>query len=242
MKKSLLKEVAVWLIILIGLVIFGIFAYTMRSNKSSLLGFFVTYRSQFSQSTGVYVGSKVTIQGANTGNVIKVSLLPNGKVEVLFSVRKKHTFGITTASVVELKSTGALGDRFINILTKDFLAPKLKEGSLIPYQKSSSLLSFLTGSEGSIQNIIKEIDSLLLRINKQGLGLLSETNQEDLTQILKSAKNILNKIESGEGTLGALINDRALYNRLLLLLGARSPNNYLKDLSEKAHEPKNPSF
>ena len=239
MKKSLLKEIIVWLIVLTGLIIFGFFTYTMGSNKSFLFSSFVTYKSQFVQSTGIYVGAKVTIQGTKTGNVIKVSFLPSGKVEVLFSVRKKHTFGITTASVVELKNAGALGDRFINILTKDISAPKLKKGSLIPYQKSSSLLSVLTGSEGSIQNMMKQIDDLLIRLNKQGLGLLSQANQEDLTQILKSVKNILKKVESGEGTLGALINDRSLYNRLLILLGQRSPNNYLQDLSQKLHKPRN---
>ena len=243
MKNFLLKEIVVWLLIFIGLVIFSVFTYIIAANKSSFLTSVVTYKTRLAESTGVYVGTKVTIHGTNTGNVIKINLLPDGYVEILFSVKKHHVFGVTESSVVQLKNSGALGDRFINILTKDLSAPQLKKGSLVPYKKSSSLLSILTESEGgsnkSIQDIITKIDSLIDNFNKKGVsGLLSPNQQEDLTQILKSAKSILQKVDSGEGTLGAVINDRSLYNRLLILLGHQPKNNYLQDLSRRSRKSK----
>ena len=166
----------------------------------------MTYRTHLAESNGIYTGTKVTIHGTNTGNVIRTTLLPNGNVEIHFTVRKNHAFGITTSSVVQMKNAGALGDRFINILTKDFSAQKLEKGSLIPYQESSSLLSVLTGSGGdtkkSIEDIIKRIDGLLDDIKNKGVsGFLSKSHQEDLTQILKSAKNILQKNRIWRGNI-----------------------------------------
>ena len=231
----------VWLIIFVGLIIFSIFAYIIATNKSSFLTVFMIYKTHLTESTGIYVGSKVTIHGTNTGNVIKTTFLPNGNIEVLFSVRKSHTFGVTKSSVVQLKNSGALGDRFINILTRDLFAPKLQRRALIPHEETSTLLSLLTESGGetkkSIQDIMVQIDELLKSIKNKGLpSLLSKNNKEDLTQILKSTKNILKKVEAGQGTLGALIHDRSLYNRLLLLLGQRPKNNYLQDLSRRSQQ------
>ena len=174
----------------------------------------------------------------NTGNVVKTVLLPDGNIEVRFTVRKNHIFGITEASVVQLEYAGALGDRFINILTKDLSVPQLEKGSLIPYEETPTLLSVLTENSGdvqkTVQNFVEQIDNILSSFNKENaFGLLSKDNREDLTQILKSTKNILKQVESGKGTLGALIKDRSLYNRLLILLGQRPKNDYLQDLSRK---------
>ena len=241
MKNFVLKQIVVWLIIFTGLIIFSVFTYIIATNKSHFLSI-VTYKTLLAESSGIYTGTKVTINGINTGNIIKTKLLPDGQVEVLFSVRKSHVFAITESSVVQLKNSGALGgDRFINILSGDLSARPLQKGSLIPYQESFSLLSFLTGdgesSKQSIQGLIVQINKIFNSIDKKGVsGLLSQSHQEDLTQILKSAKNILKKVESGQGTLGALVNDRSLYNRLLVLLGQRPAKNYLQDLSQKSQE------
>ena len=192
------------------------------------------------ESSGVYVGTKVTIHGKITGNIINVTLLDNGEVELDFSVRKKHRFIITESSFVELKNSGALGDRYINIRTEDLSAPKLKKGSLIPYKKTASLLSLFMGGENkntqqSLKDILSSVHDLLDRLNKDGLkGILSKTDQKELTQILKHTKNIARKIESGEGTLGALVNDRTLYDRALILLGERPQKNYLQDLTNRS--------
>jgi len=241
MKNFLLKEIVVWLIIFVGLVIFFTFAYIIATNKSSFLTPFMIYKTHLAESAGIYVGSKVTIHGTNTGNILKTTFLPNGNIEIQFSVKKSHTFGVTESSVVQLKNSGALGDRFINILTSDLSAPKLKRGALIPYKEAPTLLSLLTESGGktkkSIQDFVVQIDDLIKSIKNKGFsGLLSKNNKEDLTQILKSTKNILKKVETGQGTLGALIYDRSLYNRLLLLLGQRPKNNYLQYLSRRSQK------
>ena len=242
MKKDFLKEIVVWLLVFFGLLIFSVFAYIIGSNKGNFFTSIVTYQTILPESTGIYVGTKVTIHGKSTGNVIQTTLLPDGQVEARFVIRKNHVFSITETSLAQLKTSGALGDRYININTPDLSAKPLKKGSLIPYKESSTLLSAFIESGGdakkSLQSIMTQIDGILGNLNKEGFGFLSQSDQKDLTQILKSTKNILKKVESGQGTLGALVNDRSLYNRLLVLLGQR-PANYLQDLSKKSQNANN---
>ncbi|MCZ0931766.1 MAG: MlaD family protein [Oligoflexia bacterium] len=242
MKKNLFREFLVWFIVIIGVIVFSAFTYIIGANKGQLFGTFVTYKTQMKEASGVYVGTKVTIHGSITGNIVNTKLLPNGEVELNFSVKKKHKFIITESTFVELKNSGALGDRYINIITTDLSAPKLQKGSLIPYKKTSNLLSLLMGdgkkTQQSFQDIFKNIQDLLDRFNDKGLrGFLSKKDQKELSEILKHAKNILEKIESGKGALGALVNDRDLYNRLLVLLGERPQKNYLQELTEKSNKP-----
>ena len=243
MKKNIFKEILVWLIIAVGLIVFSAFTYIIGSNKGQLFGTFVTYKTQMKEASGMYVGTKVTIHGKITGNIVNMKLLSNGEVELRFSVKRKHRFIITDSSFVELKSSGPLGDRYINIITEDLATPKLKKGSLIPYRKTSNLLSVLMGdgkkAKQSVQDIFKSVQELLARFNKEGLtSLLSKADQKELSEVLKHTKNILKKVESGQGALGALVNDRSLYNRLLVLLGERPKKNYLQDLTERSKKSK----
>ena len=229
----------------IGLIIFSGFAVIIGLNQGSFPGSYKYYKTVFEEASGMNIGSKVNIHGARTGNINNMKVLANGHIEVTFNVRKDHLFLINHSTRVEIKNSGALGDRYLNIVTENLSAKKLNPGSLIPYQKSSNLLSFFTegrgGAKNSIQDIFQRMDDLLEKLNEEGLvDMLSESDKKELSEILKNtnktlklAYSILEKIESGEGTLGALLNDPSLYNRIQVLLGARPKKNYLKDLSQQ---------
>ena len=239
MKYSLSKEILVWILILVSVVIFFGFVWTISSKEGRFLGAYVIYKAQFEEASGLNVGTKVKIHGQRTGNILKMELLPSGLIEVSFSIKKDHKFIMNESSWTELKNSGALGDRFLNIVTKDLSAPQVPPQSIIPYKKSSNLLSLFTDSKNkkpqqSLQNIMDQIDKALTGINENGLvNILSEQDKKELSEILKNTNQILKKISDGEGSLGALIQDKKLYNRLLILLGERPQNNYLEDLSKK---------
>ena len=245
MKNKFFKEIIVWMIIGIGLIIFSGFAVIIGLNQGSFPGSYKYYKTVFEEASGMNIGSKVNIHGARTGNVSSMKVLPDGHIEVTFNVRKDHLFLVNNSTRVEIKNAGALGDRYLNIVTENLSAKKLNPGSTLPYQKSSNLLSFFTegreGSKNSIQDIFQGLDDLLEKLNEEGLvDLLSESDKKELSEVLKNtnktlklAHSILEKIESGEGTLGALLNDPSLYNRIQVLLGARPKKNYLKDLSQQ---------
>ena len=239
MKYSLSKEILVWILILLSFIIFITFVITISSKEGRLFGAYSIYKTQFEEAAGLNVGTKVKIHGQRTGNILKMELLPSGLVEVSFNIKKHHEFIMNESSFIELKNSGALGDRYLNVVTKDLSAPTVPLKSIIPYKKSSNLLSLFTDSKNkkpqeNLKKIMNQIDLILNRVNEKGfLDILSKQDKKELSEILKNTNQILQKISEGDGTLGALINDKKLYNRLLLLLGERPQNNYLEDLSQK---------
>ena len=238
MKNNLIKEIMVWMIIGIGLIIFLGLAIIIGLNQGSFPGNYKTYKTNLEDASGMNIGSKVNIHGARTGNISDMKILSDGSIEVTFSVRKDHLFMINKSTMVEIKNSGALGDRYMNIITKNLSAERVKKGSLIPYKKSSNLLSFFTEenkkSKNSIQEILKEVDVLLEQLGENGfINILSPSDKKELSEILKNTNKILKKVESGEGTIGALVNDPGLYNRIQVLLGGRPKKNYLQDLTLK---------
>jgi len=245
MQKNFIKEIIVWLIIGLGLITFSGFAIIISLNHGSFPGSYKYYKTRLEDASGMSIGSKVNLHGARTGNISDIELLENGSIEINFSIKKDHLFMINSSSVVEIKNSGALGDRYLNISTKDLSAESIKKGNLIPYKKSSNLLSFFMEdnkkSKNSIQDLLKEGRALLEQFNEEGfMNILSSSDKKELSEILKNTNQtlkltnrILEKVESGEGTIGALLNDPSLYNRIQVLLGARPKQNYLQELSLK---------
>lgn len=100
---------------------------------------------------------------------------------------------------------------------------------------------------GQMVDTTKEMKAFL----KQARLLVTDVrghNDKDakLKQSLTHLTNILEKVDKGEGSLGALINDPSLHERLVSILGERPRNKFLKPLirdsirkSEKAKSNEN---
>jgi phospholipid/cholesterol/gamma-HCH transport system substrate-binding protein len=111
---------------------------------------------------------------------------------------------------------------------------------------------------GKIFDIINEMDKFAKTLNDQGrtaliLKNLAETTQ-DLKVVAKESKEmitqdakkvsssldkfdrIMTKIDRGEGTLGALINDPSLHQSLKAMLGAQDKKKNMKSLIRQSLE------
>lgn len=228
-----IKQFAVFIIILLGLALFVAITFITGQNKGTLFKPMNFHTSIFSEARGVEVGTEVTIHGVRTGNVTGIRILKDGDVRVTFSSAKKHSFMVNKSSTAQLKVQGALGDRYVAIFTRDLEADPLAENESIPTKASIDLMDLLSGSSNnkkSIQHILDELTHFAESINE---NILSKKNGRDLREILILTRNVLRKIDGGEGSLGALVNNPSLYRRLLLLLG-KKPNNYMKDISRES--------
>lgn len=224
MKNFALKQLAVITILIGGAIGFTVLTIIIGTNDGTFLKSPILYKSIYSEVSGLNVGSVVTIHGTRTGNVVKTNLLENGKIEVTFSIKKDHDFIINQSTTAQLKTQGVLGDRYINVETTDLSAPKLNVGDMITTKPPLDILSLLGGSgdsKKSVNHFVKELGRFMKNLNDQG----------GFGSVLGPLKRILKKVDSGQGSLGALINDRNAYNRLLILLGEKPKYNYLKDLS-----------
>jgi len=241
MRFFFIKQLVVGTIIVIGLSLFVLLTIIIGNSDGTFLKSQNVYKSIYKEVRGIYVGSEVTVHGVRTGNVIDMSILKDGTIEVTFTIKQNHTFMINQSSTAQLKTQGALGDRYINIATQNLSALPLPAGQHIKTAPALDILSLISGGEKnkkSIESLIGEFDLFMKKLNASDMSnFLSPSNRRELSSILRSLSSILKKVDQGKGSLGSLVNNKNLYNRLLILLGER-PRNYLKDLSKKSKTKK----
>lgn len=155
-------------------------------------------KARFVSADGLHSGADVQLAGVSIGKVEDVKFLPpdtpdDERIEATLNIvqvldNKPISELIRTDSTAQLVATSILGnDKMINIV------PGTSKGS--PIDENATLIS----SAGI------------------GLNQLTATGNDLLAQINKlavPANEILNKANSGEGTLGRVINDETLYKSL----------------------------
>jgi phospholipid/cholesterol/gamma-HCH transport system substrate-binding protein len=182
------------------------------------------------------------------------------KMQVILLIEKRYQSRITRGAAASLKTQGALGDRYVYVEPHPQVGEILHEGEMIPTSESPDLLEWITtkGAEFSnILDVIKEVHRFVHNLNendrsaifmenlveasknlngfliegrgalKDFHGLVADGSIKESTSRLSS---IMRKIDRGEGTLGELINDPALHDRLMALIGENPRNKYMKSL------------
>lgn len=221
-------------------------------------------KARFPQIQGLTTGSVVSLSGIKVGNIDDVNFISNqNSVEVLLRIDQEFATKITEGSQIEIRTQGALGDKYLFITPGPIENSPLKKDALIPNAPNSDLLSVLSekGDRAAavfdiLDNIQKITQSLLLenRMAKipaqteqvllqmsQSLAesqkLLSDLRGPDSTgasskmsRIMDKVEKIVNKIDRGEGSLGALINDTSVHDQLKNLLGAQSTSQQTRSL------------
>ncbi|MFV0388449.1 MAG: MlaD family protein [Pyrinomonadaceae bacterium] len=176
-------------------------------------------KARFQTADGLREGSEVQLAGVPIGKVTEVNFLPfdspdGEKVEALMSVDfyldgKPINERIRTDSTAQLVATSVLGnDKMINI------TPGTTKGASV--------------SRDGVLNSSMAIS--LNQLTATGNDLLGQINT-----LAKPANEILTKANDGEGTLGKVINDNALYNNLNSTLNeARASMEQVQSLLNRA--------
>jgi phospholipid/cholesterol/gamma-HCH transport system substrate-binding protein len=157
-----------------------------------------TYRlkAQFATVVGLDAGAEVRIAGVHTGTVREIDLpsKPTDKVTVLMDLQRSTHAIVKQDSIASIETEGLLGNEYVAISFGSAQAANVKDDDMI-------------GSEPPlvIADLIKKADGIL------------DTSQEALKNITVASANvsaITVKINDGQGTIGALVNDKQLYNQL----------------------------
>lgn len=150
----------------------------------------ITLISYFEDASGLRPGAPVRLSGVGIGNVSNIRIIPEKPltpVEVTMKVNTEYRFGLRTDSVATLATAGVLGETFINIDSSKAKGPEVKNGATLPTLETPGIEDVVQSSQSTLQNL----DSLVRRLDR-----------------------IIAFIESGNGSIGKLIYDPSLYNRL----------------------------
>lgn len=235
-----------------GILIIIITIFFLGSNKS----FFnesLHVHSYFDSAVGLNQGAVVSLAGVKVGNVdgIEFDEIRN-LVRIGFLINSEFQKKIKLDSVAEIRTQGALGDKYIyitpgkgaDVITdkaemkseygNDFLSVVSKRGS-----ESEKIFDAISDLQILIKSIVKDnkVPALISKLDRTA-GNLEETTAQ-LKKITASNKieksmarldSILEKVDNGQGTLGALINDKSLHNRLKSMLGAGDKQQQVKSV------------
>ncbi|MGA7401262.1 MAG: MlaD family protein [Candidatus Sulfotelmatobacter sp.] len=158
-------------------------------------GFFshrITLVSFFDNASGLRIGAPVRLSGVDIGNVAAIRVVPDKDkqitpVEIIMKVSTKYGFNLRRDSVTSLDTAGVLGETYLDIDSSQAVGPLAKDGDTLPTQVHPDFNEVVRSSQSTLQN---------------------------MDALLKRADRILAFAESGKGSIGKLIYDPTLYNRL----------------------------
>ena len=156
-----------------------------------------TYRlqAQFTNVAGLADGADVRVGGLHEGTVKHIELpnRPDGKVTVIMDLKRDTRDVLKQDSVAAIKSEGLIGDKYVEISFGSDQSGPLKNGDTIQSQPPLD-----------ISNLVKKADGLLDS---------AKTAMTDLSGTANNLQAISAKINEGKGTVGALINDKTIYQK-----------------------------
>jgi phospholipid/cholesterol/gamma-HCH transport system substrate-binding protein len=194
-EKQTVTAFRLGLFIILGLLLFSVGIFWI--GKQQFL-FQSTYRltADFPNAAGLIEGSAVRVAGIHRGTVKEVDL-PGGLdqgVRIVMSMTDATHSVIRKDSTATINSEGLLGDKYVEISvgTKD--APGVKDGDSILSKPAVQMSDLLDKTNGILDT--------------------AKSSVENLDSTLDNFKQISAKVNQGQGTAGALINDKQLYQNM----------------------------
>jgi len=150
----------------------------------------------FKNVAGLDDGADVRVGGIHKGTVrqVRLPVAPDGAMTVVMAMESATRKVIRTDSVASIQTEGLLGSKYVEISFGSNNAPTVNDGSKI-------------GSQPTL-----DISDLMRKTND-----ILDTTKETMVNVEKGAGNLADvssKIDRGEGAVGALVNDKTLYNEL----------------------------
>jgi len=231
------REVTVGLLILSALVVLaaGVFLIGEKNNLFSRKN---EYYILFGSVSGLKPGSPVQLNGVDVGTVQKVTLPQNpreAQIEVWIDVDRKYAERIRGGtpppggkgqpSQARIKTLGLLGDKYIDLSSGSPGLDVIPTGGQIPSAQPTNVDALLASGEDVMDNVVEISASLstILSRMERGEGLLGELTsdsepgrrlKQSLIASAESMQRIATKVETGEGPLPRLLNDRKMADRL----------------------------
>ncbi|MGA3009085.1 MAG: MlaD family protein [Terracidiphilus sp.] len=190
---SRLARLGAFIVVTLAVLAAGVF---IIGSKEYLFSSTYSLKAQFDNVAGLSSGADVEVGGVHSGTVQSITLPhnPGEKVTVLMSLDKSTHEIIKADSIASIETEGVLGNQFVAI-------------------------SFGSSGQADVQNgqIIQSQPPLQMSdLFKKTSGILDSSQQaiNNATVATAHLDSISAKIDSGQGTVGALVNDKQLYSNL----------------------------
>jgi len=188
-KQLTWTELRVGLFVLVGLFILAVAIFYITG--AGILGPKYRLYTYLPEVEGVAAGAPVRLDGVAIGNVEKIGLNPHPtdrtqSIQLILRIDKKFMPDVRTDSTASLVTEGLLGDRYVTI-KRGLSGLPLKPESTIPGAPAVAMTEMV----------------------ERGTDLLVTLNT-----VSGELRGIVDQVKDGQGTVGKLITDPALYNNV----------------------------
>jgi phospholipid/cholesterol/gamma-HCH transport system substrate-binding protein len=186
-------RIGAFIVATLAILVAGIF---IIGSKQYLFSSTYQLKTQFDNVAGLDAGGDVRVGGVHSGTVRNIMLphKPGDKVTVVMDLSNSTHEIIKQDSVASIETEGLLGNQYLAISFGSAGAANLRDGDTIASQPPL------------------EMSDLLKKTN----GILDGSQQaiQNATRATANIDSISAKIDQGQGTVGALVNDKQLYSSL----------------------------
>lgn len=187
------SELKVGVTVLISSVVLAVLVFLMSGTTGMFTRKF-TLITYFDNAEGLRAGQPVDLEGVPVGNVTGVKVVPNrplSPVQVVMKIKTDWQPFVHKDSRATVKTAGILGESFIDIDSRKATKATVTDGDELQSENAPGIDDVVRSSQGTLQNM----DVLIRRLDR-----------------------IVASVESGKGTLGEVINDPTLINKINAVL------------------------
>lgn len=212
-----------------GLMLFGLGLFLIGDRRMLFSGS-AEYYTEFAQVSALDVGAKVRVGGMNAGEVVEIRVPrgPKSTFRVKFKIVEKLFSVVRTDSVASIATDGLLGNKYLLIDTgTTALAPAgytlpsrepFEIGDLLAKIRQTVTAIDMTVGEvkGDVSSATQTVADTAKHVDQIVVAIQDPIDRVTIaaSKISEDASVIIARVRAGEGTLGKLLNDDAVYNSL----------------------------
>ena len=187
------SQLKVGVIVLVSsLILCGLLFLMTSASGLSLFSKKLIVTTYFENASGLKVGAAVNLQGVTIGTVEQVTVTtdPERKltpVKVVMKLDGKYQDVLRQDSKAALTTVGVLGDTVVDVNSQNAVGAPLRDGDELHTLETPNIQDVVKASQGTI---------------------------EQLNVILAKMNAIVDNIQSGKGSVGQLINNPELYDKV----------------------------
>jgi phospholipid/cholesterol/gamma-HCH transport system substrate-binding protein len=186
-------RLGIFIVFTLAVLAAGVF---LIGNRQFLFSSTYVLKSGFKNVAGLNNGAEVRVGGIHKGTVKQIQLpaQPGGDMTVVMNMESSTRKVLRKDSIAAIQTEGLLGNKYVEVSFGSDKAPNVDDGTTID----------------SVPPL--DISDLMKKTNE-----ILDTTKQTMVNVQESSghfKEISSKIDRGEGTVGALINNKKFYEEL----------------------------
>lgn len=192
------SQLKVGVLVLVAICALVALVFLMSNSSGGFWSGHIEVQSYFENAAGLKPGAPVNLDGVTVGSVAAVRIDPRKPltpVDVVMKISAARAKDIPSDSKSGLSTVGVLGDTVVDIDTRNAMGAPIRNGAVMGTTESPNLQDVIQASQGTIQ----QLDTILTQVDR-----------------------LVKTLNSDQGTIGMVINNRQLYDKALTTLNQLS--------------------